>query len=44
MPYDDYEEREKLDIVGFILLMVICFFLCLFGYIFGRIIITFLGG
>jgi len=43
MSYDDYEDREKLDIYGFLLLMIVCFFLCLFGYIFSRIIMGLLG-
>ena len=43
MRYDDYEEREKLDIHGFIMLMIVCGILCIFGYIIGRAVMALLG-
>jgi len=40
----DVEDKEPLSMEEFLILMVVCFFLCLFGYIIGRIILTLFGG
>jgi len=41
--YDEIE-KEKLTTAEFFVLMILCFALCIIGYIIGKVIIAMLGG
>jgi len=41
--YDEIE-KQKLTTSEYFLLMILCFIICLFGYILGKLILAMIGG